>query len=127
MPSLTSRGDTSPSCSSSRTPSPISWSSGMDQRSFPSQTKYSNPSPLLLDPRHLMAHQHPMPPLLHDLPAPLPHLPRPQPRILELIDQRLDRGGVRARKEGAPDGYAQRQALDPLRRPFGTDLGAWNS
>ena len=59
--------------------------------------------------------------------ARLPHLARAEPRILELVDQRLDRRRRACSATWREDRARERETLDALRRPFRADLGARNA
>ncbi|GGL85472.1 hypothetical protein GCM10011594_01420 [Nakamurella endophytica] len=56
------------------------------------------------------------------LPHPVPHHPGTEFGVVELVDQRGDRGPVALQAERVPHRREQRQVLDPLRRPVGLDL-----
>ena len=60
--------------------------------------------------------------LLDPLGEALPHLPRAEPRVPELLDQRRRRLAVEPEDREHPP--AEREVLDPLRRPLRADLGA---
>jgi len=53
----------------------------------------------------------------------LPHLAGAEAGIIELLDERLDLLVLVAEERGLRGGH-ERQVLDPLRRPFGAQLGA---
>jgi hypothetical protein len=85
-------------------------------------------SPILeLDRRHVVLHVNLMTHLDEAITGHFPHLAGAQPGILKLVDERLDRRGPLIERRGGEYRLGERQALDPLRGPFGTDLGTGNS
>ncbi len=78
----------------------------------------------MLDPIDPSAELHRAPAQVHPVPDGFPHLAGAEPRVLELLDQRLDGlAAGTADPERVQGGADEAEALDPLRRPVGRDLG----
>src|SRR6266478_6118403 len=92
----------------------------LERRSSPPRT--SSPPAGARHAEHIgVQPDHPAPALDLALHGP-PHHSRPEPRIVELLDERADRlAGLPVHLQ---EQRAQREILDPLRRPVGLQLGA---
>jgi len=95
---------------------------------FPHQIRHQhavNPLSFDPDPRHLGVEPDPPAAFFDLLFECVPHHPRSALRVIELVDESLDR--VLGPDEHAEQHRLQRKVFDPLRRPFGFELRARNA